>query len=174
MIAVSESLSLRYAVPCDAQLLFHYTGNLSSSIYKASQVHINPEQTLKMLIKLSTADSFSLNAKCVWVIYLNEIESPIGMLTLIKKGSVIEIHFGLITKFTGRGYATKALSLAASHCLASKIANKVVSFTDKENVAAQAVLVKSGFKCTGSSENFYLAPLLSTEMRDVFHYVYLA
>ena len=172
MIVVSEKLSLGYAAPCAAELLFHYRGNPKSSKYNASRMHTSIEQTLKMLTKLSTSESFELQGKCVWIIYLNEIKSPIGMLTLIKKGPVIEIHFGLMQKFTGKGFASEAVSLAACYCCSSNIANEVVSFTDKENIAAQAVLVKSGFKCTGSSENYYVAPLISAEKRDVFNYIF--
>ena len=174
MIVISDKLSLRYAIPSDAKQLFHYTGNLESSKYLASNTHLNPQQTQKMLTRLSTSVSFKLNAKAVWVIYLNEIEAPIGMLTLIKDAAEIEIHFGLIEKFTGRGFASQALSLAASHCCSSKIAKQVVSFTDKENVVAQAVLIKAGFKCTGSRENFYSRSQFPAEERDVFSYLYSA
>jgi len=172
MIVASEKLTLRYAVASDPEQLFHYTGNVASSKFLARKAHINPEQTREMLVKLSTSESFKTNGMSVWVICLNETESPIGMLTLVKKGSVIEIHFGLIQKFTGRGFASEALSLASSHCCSSKIANKVVSFTDKENVVAQAVLVNSGFECTGSIENFYIAVHLPGKGRDVYSYLY--
>jgi hypothetical protein len=52
------------------------------------------------------------------------------------------------------------------------MADRITSFTDKENVAAQSVLQKSEFQCVGSIDSFYFAPQLLNERRDVFSYVY--
>lgn len=172
MIAKSERISLRYARSEDAKILFGYTGDLGSSRYLARKPDSNPDQTLKMLTKLSTSGSFELHGKCVWVICLDEINAPIGIITLVKGDIHLEVHFGLIPKFAGRGLATEALSLVARHCCTRDICNKVISFTDKQNLAAQAVLINSGFKCVGNKDDFYIAPQLSKDRRSVFNYVY--
>lgn len=174
MIAKSERISLRYAEPDDATALFNYTGDLGSSRYLARKPHSNHEQTLKMLTQLSTPESLERRGKCVWVIHLDEINSAIGIVTLIKEDSHLELHFGLILDFTGKGFGSEALFLAARYCCSSKISNKVISFTDTQNLAAQAVLIRSGFKCTGRKDVFYVAPQLSKGKRSVFNYVYSA
>jgi len=172
MIGQSERISLKYAKPGDAEALFNYTGDLATSRYLARKPHSNSEQTLTMLTQLSTPESLERHGKCVWVVCLNETDSAIGIITLVKDGPQMEIHFGIMLKFRGKGFASEALSLAASYCCSSKISNKVISFTDKQNLAAQSVLTKSGFKYTESKEAFYIAPQLSNDRRGVFNYVY--
>jgi len=174
MIAKSERISLRYARPEDAKILFAYTGDIDSSRYLARKPHSNPDQTLKMLTKFSNSESFELLWKCVWVIYLDEINSPIGIITLIKDDSRLEFHFGLLPEYTGKGLASESMSAATRHCCSSKNSNDIVSFTDEQNLAAQAVLINSGFKCVGRKDAFYVAPQISNDRRSVFNYVYCA
>ncbi len=172
MITQSKNLNLRYALESDAGPLFKYTGDLESSKYLARKPHADKEQTSNMLQRLSSPQSLDLHGLCVWVICLNEQTSPVGILTLIKVGSDMEIHFGLREDFRGQGIASEAISIASIYCRERELAACITSFTDKENVTAQSALVKAGFECTGSLSAFYTAPQLGDEKRDVFSYTY--
>ncbi len=175
MIAASKRLQLRYYRPKDSSPIFeNYTGDLDSAKCLARRVHTEIEQTERMLQSLSVPGSLSLTGKCVWVVDAIREGGPIGLVTVVKRDESMLVHFGIGRPHRGCGYAAEALVLTARHLLTAEYTTSVNSFTDVENVAAQKALAKAGFIFTTRVEQFYKAPQLNGEYRDVFHYEYKA
>ncbi|QNI03669.1 GNAT family N-acetyltransferase [Halomonas sp. SH5A2] len=171
MITASERLGLRYHKPEDIAPIFNtYTGDLGSAKYLARQPHIDVAQTEQMLKKLSTPESLASNGMCIWVIEAIRYGTAAGLITVARDDASMAVHFGIGIPYRGRGYAAEALALTAQYLLATGQIADVTSFTEVENAAAQTALVKAGFVLTGRTENFYWAPQLRGESRDVFRY----
>ncbi|MCA1773930.1 MAG: GNAT family N-acetyltransferase [Halomonas sp.] len=107
---------------------------------------------------------------CVWVIEAIRYGTAAGLITVARDDESMAVHFGIGTPYRGRGFAAEALVLTAQHLLATGQTADVSSFTDVENDATQTALVKAGFVLTRKAENFYRAPQLGGEYRDVFRY----
>ena len=60
-----------------------------------------------------------------------------------------EIGYGIAEKYRGYGYATEAVTAAASWALRQKTVSCVTAETDRDNTASQRVLEKAGFEPTG-------------------------
>lgn len=175
MIAVSEILGLRHHRPEDVVSIFEsYTGDLSSAKYLGRLPHTDIGQTERMLQSLSSPESLALTGKCIWVIEAITEDKPVGLITVARSDESMTVHFGIGVPYRGRGYAAEALTLAAQHLLSTGQVISVGSFTDVENVAAQAALIKAGFVFAGRAESFYQAPQLNGEYRDVFRYLFKA
>lgn len=169
--AASKRLELRYYRPEDITPIFeNYTGDLGSAKYLARHPHIEIEQTEKMLQNLSVPESMALTGKCIWVVDTIREEGAIGLVTVVKSNESMVVHFGVGRPYRGRGYAAEALVLTAQYLIAAGHVTSVNSFTDVDNVAAQMALAKAGFIFTTRTVNFYQAPQLNGEYRDVFHY----
>lgn len=175
MIAASERLGLRYYSPEDTASIFKtYTGDLGSAKYLARQPHSDVEQTERMLKKLSTPESLASNGMCIWVIEAIRDGTTAGLITVARDDASMAVHFGIGIPYRGRGFAAEVLALTAQHLLATGQTADVRSFTDVENAVAQAALVKAGFVLTGRTEDFYRAPQLGGECRDVFRFQFRA
>ncbi|SEO65641.1 Acetyltransferase (GNAT) domain-containing protein [Aquisalimonas asiatica] len=123
-----------------------------------------------MLQKISTPESLMYAGKCVWVIEAITEGAAVGMVTVVRTDESMAVHFGVGIPYRGRGYAAEALELAANHLIEARWSRNISSFTDVENVAAQATLLKAGFVFTERVNGFYQAPQLNGEYRDVFRY----
>jgi RimJ/RimL family protein N-acetyltransferase len=170
MITASKRLGLRYHRPEDIASIFEsYTGDLESARYLGRLPHIDIEQTERMLQKLSNPQSLALAGKCIWVIEAIREGASVGLLTIVRSDESVAVHFGIGVPHRGLGYAAEALELSAKYLLSVGQAS-ISSFTDTENAAAQAALIKAGFVLTGRADGFYQAPQLNGEYRDVFLY----
>lgn len=69
----------------------------------------------------------------------------------IDESGSAEIGYGIVENHQGYGYATEAVSAAASWALEQKSINRVTAEVDKDNIASIRVLEKSGFVPTGRS-----------------------
>ena len=69
----------------------------------------------------------------------------------IDESGSAEIGYGIVENHRGYGYATEAVSAAASWALEQKSINRVTAEVDKDNIASIRVLEKSGFVPTGRS-----------------------
>lgn len=175
MIAISKRLALRFYRAEDLLPIFeNYTGDLDSSKYLARAPHTEIEQTKRMFQRLSTPDSMALTGKCIWVVDATRERGAIGLVTAIKSDDAMIVHFGIGRPYRGRGYAAEALATAVEHLLVEDPETSISSFTDVENVAAQRALVNAGFLLTRRARQFYQAPQLNGEYRDVFHYEFRA
>jgi ribosomal-protein-alanine N-acetyltransferase len=61
----------------------------------------------------------------------------------------VEIAYGIVPSFQGRGYATEAAGAAATFALESGQVRRVVAHTRPTNNASARVLIKCGFEHTG-------------------------
>lgn len=171
MIVASEKLRLRYHQPGDAADLFAmYTGDIESAKYLARLPHTNINQTEQMLQRLSNPQSLADTGKCIWVVEATAEGNAVGLITVVNSDETTTVHFGIGAPYRGRSYAAKALELTANYLLSTEQAKSVSSFTDAENSAAQSALVKAGFVFIDRVENFYVAPQMNGESRDVFRY----
>ena len=69
----------------------------------------------------------------------------------IDESGSAEIGYGIVENHQGYGYATEAVSAAASWALEQKSIKRVTAEVDKDNIASIRVLEKSGFVPTGRS-----------------------
>ncbi len=171
MITTSERLILRHHRLEDATPIYEsYTGDLESAKYLARLPHTDVEQTKRMLQTLSTLESLEQTGRCVWIVEATTEGNAVGMITVVREYESTTVHFGIGAPYRGRGYAVEALALAAKYLVTVGQSKCVCSFTDVENTAAQAALIRARFVLTGKTNKFYPAPQLNGEYRDVFHY----
>ena len=87
----------------------------------------------------------------MWVIE-NEDGVQIGDLCFkgYEDGQNPEVGYGINDEFQRRGYATEAVKLALEWAFAHPGVKAVEAETDPDNIASQRVLVKCGFKATGT------------------------
>ena len=85
----------------------------------------------------------------VWMIELND-GTHIGELCFkgIDESGSTEIGYGIADGYQGCGYATEAVTAAASWALKQNGVISVTAEVDRENTASVRVLEKSGFKLT--------------------------
>ena len=175
MITSDKELQLRYYSEEDVEILFkNYLSDIPSAKYLARSVHTNIDESKKLLRKLSNPSSLASNSKCIWVIATERDNSPVGMLTLIGCGKTIEIHIGIVNNALRKGYASKALKLAAEYCLQNGLGEEVVSFTDENHAVAQKTFKRAGFIQTCILPNHYVAPRISTNPRNAVGYKFSA
>lgn len=168
MITKLDSLCLRYYIEGDEDEIFEYTNDIQSSKYLARLRHESKSQTKDMLQRLAVSNSLTEIGKCIWLIADAFSQKAIGYLTLVKDGSSVELHIGLVKKYTGKGNGKKAIMLATQHLLQDMKFTEVVSFTDVTHIAAKSAFEKSGFSVVSVKKEFYVAPQLSGLKRDVF------
>ncbi|MBU2862476.1 GNAT family N-acetyltransferase [Reinekea forsetii] len=174
VITASDSLCLRYYVAGDEEVLYEYTSDLESSKYLAREKHESIAQTKNMLLRLAIRTSLSVNDSCIWIIADASSSNALGYLTLVKARNSVEIHFGLLPAYRGKGHAKEAIKLATQYLLENMEVSEVVSFTDTTNLSAKSALEKAGFKIVGVKKEFYSAPLLPGKKRDVYWLRYCA
>ena len=175
MICSNHKLSLRYIKKEDLLSLHNdYYGDVESSKYLARKNHVSIDQTKDLLAKYSNQKSLSENGIVIWVIEAIENSDPVGVITLIRKTEEIEIHVGVVSSHTQKGYASVALKLSSEFCISSKLAKAVISYTDITHVAAQKTFLKAGFTLGKLYRKYYVAPQLSSSERDVYLFKYPA
>jgi len=173
MITKSDNLCLRYYRVGDEEALFEYTSDVEASMYLARKPHEIECQTTEMLRQLSVPTGFSEFGKCIWVIASVSNQQALGYLTLIEKEDAVELHVGIVKKYSGKGNATNAIKLACEYLLEMFKYKEIVSFTDVEHLAAQAVFQKAGFRVIKRIQKYYIAPSLDGK-RDVYWLRYSA
>lgn len=62
----------------------------------------------------------------------------------------VEIGYGLLPEYWGRGYATEAVTAMTAWALGQTGVSRVEAETEPENAASQRVLAKAGFVPTGT------------------------
>lgn len=91
-----------------------------------------------------------------WAVELPDDGAPIG--TAILKPVVmngiedIEIGFHLARSVWGRGYATELATGLLTYGFATLPTTRIISFAHPDNAASRRVLVKAGFRETGTGE----------------------
>jgi RimJ/RimL family protein N-acetyltransferase len=88
----------------------------------------------------------------------------IGFKTSPNERGEVEIGYGVCLSFQGRGVATEAVIALCD--FARRGARAVLADTDRENVASQRVLEKSGFQSCGATDEllFWRKELLDAEL----------
>ena len=89
-----------------------------------------------------------------------------GQLMLINKEDSAEIHFGIGTKFQGRGFMIEAIKAVILYIQATSSLKRIETFCDVEHLKSQNVLFKSGFTQKEILKNLAVFPALGTQARD--------
>lgn len=86
----------------------------------------------------------------IWVIELKD-GTYIGDLSFkgIDSNGAVEIGYGILAGFEGRGYATEAVSAIVQWAAEQPEVTRIEAETEIENLASQRVLEKCGFIATG-------------------------
>lgn len=64
---------------------------------------------------------------------------------------IVEIGYGLLPEFWGKGYATEAVMAVTEWASRQQGVKQIEAETDAENIASQRVLYKAGFVPTGAN-----------------------
>ncbi len=104
------------------------------------------------------------------VILYNDI--PVGLIGLLSIDNNVkkaEVYFMLgDDSFKGKGVATEALKLMIEKAFKDFNLNKLYAFTETENIAAQRLMEKTGFK----KEGLHVDDILNKERQLVARYSY--
>ena len=129
-------------------------------------LRVTSDEEMKALIAAETADEMKaaygeMLAGCLehpeqrqwyalWSICLKDGEK-IGELCFkgISTEGTVEIGYGILPAFRGRGYAAEAAGAAVRWALTQPGVRSVEAETDADNAASQRVLEKIGFRATG-------------------------
>lgn len=98
-----------------------------------------------------------------WQIILKSENKAIGSLCFMRapdEKGVVEIGYGIHEKYHNKGYMTEALQVVCGWALNQDGVKAVAAETEKDNIASQQVLQKSGFKVLEEREQSLLWNLL--------------
>ena len=87
----------------------------------------------------------------VWFIRLNSGEAIGDYCFKGLSDGCVEIGYGLLPKYWGKGYATEAVIAAVEWALRQPGVMRIEAETEPDNTASQRVLEKSGFVPTGTN-----------------------
>ena len=76
------------------------------------------------------------------------------------RDGTVEIGYGIVASFAGRGYATRGVTLLLAEAFARPEVCAVTAETSVENPASQRVLEKNGFTRVGRREDAEDGPLI--------------
>jgi RimJ/RimL family protein N-acetyltransferase len=115
-------------------------------------------------------------AQCIWqwsatgcfpyVVCLESLGEPIGMISMRLKDFKAEYGFVLARQFWGRGYTTQALWALMQWAFGQGRVYRAWGVCDSENAASAAVMSKAGMSYEGTLQRWHVAPALSAEPRD--------
>ncbi len=81
----------------------------------------------------------------------------------------VEIGYGTLPDFVGKGYMTEVVRLSCKWAFAQPGVKKVVAETDLDNFASQKILLKNGFVKVGEGEKLFKWELLClSQTKSVF------
>jgi len=83
-----------------------------------------------------------------WVVRLRDDQTPLGIVTFIKKEYLDypDIGFAFLARYTGKGYAQEAAKVVLDDLINDRTYAKVFATTVKDNVSSIRLLEKLGFK----------------------------
>lgn len=87
-----------------------------------------------------------------------------GIVPIAFNGSEFELGYRFGREHWGRGYATETAALSRDHAFGPLGLERLVAVTDPNNAASQRVLIKTGFRETGTSDLYYNARCVTFEM----------
>ena len=87
----------------------------------------------------------------VWLIRLTSGETVGSYCFKGLSDGCVEIGYGLLPEYWGKGYATEAVTAAAAWASCQPGVKRIEAETDPENTASQHVLEKAGFAPTGTT-----------------------
>lgn len=109
------------------------------------------KQAYGEMLELSIKNPESRKWYAVWFI---ELPNGVRVGDLCFKGLLangeVEIGYGILPEFCGRGYASEAVKAAVKWALNEPGVKCISAETDESNVASQKVLKKAGFLPTGT------------------------
>ena len=113
---------------------------------------------------ISPADSFA------WVIADRLDGKAIGVFLAIVKGHVVEVHYGIGSGHSGRGYATEAGAAVTDWLFSNASIQRIWTAVDTEHRASRRVLEKLRFQPEGVLRQWAVLPEFGTQARDAVSY----
>lgn len=124
------------------------------------------EQSAALLTRLGAALLENGEGMFGWVIAVGQPGVPVGLITCIAEGHVVQIHYGLAKSHWGKGLATEAVKLAVDELLDCGRFDRVCTTCAAEHVASCSVLTKCGFEVECALPQALLLPALGNSRRD--------
>lgn len=104
---------------------------------------------------------------CFWTVVRAEDDAVLGQCGVVPidfNGPEHELGYRFGRDHWGKGYATEAAALAASHAFGPLGLARLVAVTYPENTPSRRVLTKAGFRETGESDKYYAVHAITFEM----------
>jgi len=102
-----------------------------------------------------------------WTVVRNDDQTVLGqggVVPIAFNGPEHELGYRLGRDHWGKGYATEVARLAASYAFDSLGLDRLVAVTYPENEPSRRVLIKAGFRATGTSDLYYGVHSVTYEM----------
>jgi len=168
-IIQTERLTLRKPRMPDAPFIFErYAQDPEVTRYLVWKPHRHVNKTEDFLDHC--LDVWEQGSSFPYVLTLQEIDEPVGMLEIHNKGFKVEIGYALARPHWGKGYMTEALRTVIEWVFTQPEIFRVQSFCDVENIGSARVMEKSGMNREGLLRRYIVHPNVSDEPRDVFIY----
>ena len=148
----TDRLTLRKITIDDAQDMFdNWANNKKVTKYMTWDSHSDVEQT-KMIIN-SWATSYSKETFYLWTIVLNDINQPIGTISVVslkEDVSEVEIGYCIGENWWNKGIMSEALNEVIRFFFEEVKVNRVCASHAKENPASGKVMLKCNMKYEGT------------------------
>ncbi len=163
----SERLIIRDAKVSDAPFYFKLF-NDPDWIQFISDKGLKTVKETETYLKDILLKNLQLGGLGFFTVILKETNKPIGTSTALQRDKLkyIDIGYGFLPEYRGKGYATEATKLIIEYVRTKFQQEKVFAFTMPENKASQKLLIKLGFKYVG------LKNIFDNEEDSVFEYLF--
>lgn len=162
----SEHVAIRHVNESDANPLFeNYLGDESTCYFLSRHAHKTSQQTLDSIRRWMLQYKSNNPQLLVFAIEERPTQVAIGCLVLVLKPEWAELHFGLSSRYQGRGYATQACQIGLEY-LKSFGCACIRTTPHVDHVASIRVLEKVGFVKQGVLNSHAVFPAISEELQD--------
>lgn len=165
----TRRLSLRSGRAEDAGPLFEgYFGSGEASRFLGRRPHAAIDDT-RAFIDRWCGEDWGASGAFAWIVAAAPSGYPIGMVLVIARQHMAEIHYGIAPAASSKGYATEAVVAATDWMLAQGL-QRVWTAVDVEHLASRRVLDKAGYMREGVLRNWAVLPAFGSQARDAVAY----
>ena len=146
----SERLIIREIEISDAGFYFELF-NDPDWIKFISNKNLKSIEETEAYLKKMKVDNAKLGGLGFFTVILKETDTAIGVSTALQRDALdfVDIGYGFLPKFRGKGYATEATKLIIEYVRKKFQQEKVFAFTVPENTASQRLLKNLNFTYVG-------------------------
>lgn len=140
----APGIVLRPLVLSDAEAMFRAHGDAQMHHYWSGPAHTSVEQTAQYV-----AETLALPGAHVWAITEDGGEALGRIGLFVQREGVGEIGIIMRRDATGRGFASKALTLAVAHGFGALGLHRIAADIDPDNNASLSLFLRAGFQREG-------------------------